>query len=428
MSRATERGATKKAMSQAAAKEYLQNNTIVSRDGKVMNMYKFLKEVKRKEPQMFNSAQFSTAELSAEGIGNLTKGRWNPLNVENAALRVGREFGATFENQAKLAIILDTWQKGGTIEQGLEMAEEAIFNYSKLTFFEREVMRRLIPFYTFARKNAEYQMRKMLISPGYTAAQYKFFNNMDYSLSEGAGTDEDGLPFYLRSQMGFGVGKVGEGGKYYAGFGLPIEEFLNRLNSEDGVISGTIRTTLASANPLIKYPLELGFDKDIFRNRPITEITNPGRLTEMIGGMDNAVGNQFKKLLDYRETQVPVYRDGKIVGYTTKAYANPYALHFLRSMPFARVGSTITSMSNTAEISRGGRDSFAERLFDQLSGVFGVGILRPDQARQQFYDDLNKYKELGDWLQRAGYDVRKYETYYKYRTPVEKAIDKEGLE
>ncbi|RLC45765.1 MAG: hypothetical protein DRH57_07405, partial [Candidatus Cloacimonadota bacterium] len=173
-----------------------------------------------------------------------------------------RSAGNFVEGWQKTTAMAEALRQGKTLKQAVKLAEQAGFDYTKITKFESKVMRRLIPFYTFARKNAELQLSTMAKHPERIVNQVKFAHNLS-EVFGGKPTEEDlkGLPDWALSGLGFKV----SGSRYLTKFGLPLEEFIERIN-EPG------KSTLSSTNPLIKYPLEAKMGWDFFREKKITDI------------------------------------------------------------------------------------------------------------------------------------------------------------
>lgn len=362
-----------------------------------------------KESDILDSGAFGRTEQfieEAQKTTNLSK--FNPLSRNNVAFQAGRKFGSAAEAQAKLVSVISAVIEGKSVKEGVKQAEDALFNYSKLTEFERSVMRRLIPFYTFARKNAEFQIKTLATNPGRVATELKAINGIGEAIGEPV-TEEDiqGLPSYVLQSLGIkgaGTNKFGQP-QFFSGLGLPIEEFLGRFSGDKGIIANTIGNLMAQANPVIKFPAERATGVDFFRERPITEITNGADLKVVIDGLEKAspkLAEEFKKLVQWAE--IPgkaVYANGKVVDRETKYTANPFVLHFMRNLFTSRIQSTIGFVSGDDQTNM----MKALRFF---TGVRGWSI---DTEQQKFYNDLNRSQELKDFLIRMGL-ISKFETVF----------------
>lgn len=70
----------------------------------------------------------------------------------NKAVDFGGGIQNTNEEIAKLQQFIYQRSKGKTADEAKKLAEKALFNYGDLTPFEKNVLKRIIPFYTFTRK------------------------------------------------------------------------------------------------------------------------------------------------------------------------------------------------------------------------------------------------------------------------------------
>ena len=91
--------------------------------------------------------------------------------TESLPLRYGFKFGSMVENNARLAVFLNHVKKGKftnkeeLFDHASMMTKKALFDYSDLSAFEQNVFKRLIPFYTWSRKNIPAQIEGLLTNP-----------------------------------------------------------------------------------------------------------------------------------------------------------------------------------------------------------------------------------------------------------------------
>jgi len=77
----------------------------------------------------------------------------------------GMAFGSTIENNARIAHFLDRLNKGDDVMQAATSVKKFLFNYGDLTAFEKQVTKRLMPFYTWTRKNVPLQAEMLWKQP-----------------------------------------------------------------------------------------------------------------------------------------------------------------------------------------------------------------------------------------------------------------------
>lgn len=216
----------------------------------------------------------------------------NPLRMEGVfggtenfpALEVGRKVGTNIEDFFRGANFLGNTRKGMSPTMAGLTARDIHFDYDALTNFEKKVMRQVIPFYTFARKNSAAQLENLVRSPGSVIAQMR---------AMASGRDEDGYtPNYLAAGGAVPVGEE-EGGmrRYISGFGTPLEEALSRFQFKGGMPDAkhTLLQIASSMNPLIKGPLEQVFDTQFHTGRPLSSLRPQGTASAIgrLVGEDN---------------------------------------------------------------------------------------------------------------------------------------------
>ena len=87
------------------------------------------------------------------------------FGVNNPALQFNRWMGSVIEDNAKLAHFLNRLKKGDSAEAASMSVKRYMFDYGELTTREREIMKAVIPFYTWMRKNIPLQISAVLEHP-----------------------------------------------------------------------------------------------------------------------------------------------------------------------------------------------------------------------------------------------------------------------
>lgn len=259
-------------------------------------------------------------------IEEITRGKFSFKKIKDP----GRNLGNAIETFHKAAGTIMGLKQGKGLDEAMKLAERAGFDYSKITKFEAKIMRRMIPFYTFMKKNAELQLKTLKYHPERIINQAKLATGLSEMLG-GKVTEEDikGLPDWVLSGLGFKI----SGDKYLSSFGLPIEEFIDNVNRP-------LMKTLTSLNPLIKYPLESKLGYDFFREREIVDIKkvapNTGaKLYEM---------DQKGHLPDWLSQSLNIKRRMYQGEYIYEA--SPKVLHIVRNLPTSRIQNTLESIFN----------------------------------------------------------------------------------
>lgn len=108
-------------------------------------------------------------------IGEQSSGRF--VDEIDSILKYGRaknfnpmqypkEFGSFIESNSRIGLFIDQLHKGKTVEEAALHVKKYLFNYDELTQFERNVMKRIIPFYTWWKKNIPLQIEMLATKPG----------------------------------------------------------------------------------------------------------------------------------------------------------------------------------------------------------------------------------------------------------------------
>jgi len=113
------------------------------------------------------------------------------------ALEKPRMAGTAVENNARLALFLDQLDKGIDIGSAARHTKKFLFDYGELTQFEKKVMRKLFPFYTWIRKNLPLEVEMLFRQPGKFGGIKKTQEEFE-SLSERP--DEKYLPDWMREK------------------------------------------------------------------------------------------------------------------------------------------------------------------------------------------------------------------------------------
>ena len=185
----------------------------------------------------FNKARKGNITID-ELINGVTKPKSNPIE---AIFNTSQKVGDNIEKLAKRQQFSILLERGYSPLEAKQHVDKFLFDYSDLTDFETDFMKRIIPFYTFTKKNMELQIDTLLHNP----------------------TPVKNARRILDNQRKVNVSKE--------------EETLIKDNDKDKIITNfggkkrTISTNLpwiqdvnplGSLNPIIKTPLEMATNKN----------------------------------------------------------------------------------------------------------------------------------------------------------------------
>jgi hypothetical protein len=243
------------------------------------------------------------------------------LSQSSIPFRVGRAIGNFIETSQKATAYVTALNQGKSINEALKLAEVAGFDYRMLTKFESQIMKRLIPFYSFTRKNIELQMKTLGENPQRINQVIKFFENVGERPSE---EEKQGLPSYISEGFGIKLPDTADGLKQYISqFGTPIESF-TQLFSGNAILNA-----LSMTNPILKTPIEIGIGKDSFREKDLKDVYNASEYSK--------APQVIKDLLQIKEVKKSVFnkdKNGKLIktGERIEYVANPERLLIARGL------------------------------------------------------------------------------------------------
>jgi hypothetical protein len=171
--------------------------------------------------------------------------------------RLIRTANSQVEDVVRLGVGMDTLRWGGSADDALDRIARSQFDYGELSSFESGVMRRIVPFYVWTRKNVPYQFAKLATNPAAYNRLMAVKKNMEL------GTEDEGLvpdwflhPFGIRTPWSYAGARV---------YGVPDLPFLD-LHRYDPTrtapgdptygLSETWQNMLWQLTPLVKIPIE----------------------------------------------------------------------------------------------------------------------------------------------------------------------------
>lgn len=336
---------------------------------------------------------FFGAEVELEAMKSMKTPLKTTLQQTGRTLDVGRKVGNKVEAFARVQNFISNIARGHSFSEAARHTKQFLFDYDNLSKFEKEIMRRLFPFYTWTRKNIELQIKLMATKPGFIANQMKAIRDLSDSIG-GDSTPEDRqyLPDYIAQQLGIKLGKDGDKTKYLAGFGLPIESFAK--------FGDPMRELYGMSSPLVQAPTELFFDKVPFTGQQLSLDTDGSAFVNF--------PKKMKDFLEFREIK-ETQRSGKT---KTTYYVNPYKKWLIYKLPVSRFASTYSKATQPGR-------SDTEKVMNLLTGVKTYNV---DLDTQKYWVDKERSDYIVDLLTKLG--VMKSDTFYRKPSDAKTKSDK----
>lgn len=216
--------------------------------------------------------------------------------IAGTPVDVGRAVGRAIEGEARMVNFIANLKRGYDFDDAAVKVKEFLFDYDNLSPFEKDFMRRAIPFYTWTRKNIALQLKALATVPGKPIAQMKVLRAMEEMFGEPKEEEEKQFaPDFVMAGMNVLLERKGDDRTFLIGFDLPIENAFEFFNKP-------LRETITSIAPFLKVPLEAATGQDFFKEKAIKE-DDSGR--SFVNYPQNV-----KDWLDYTEREVTT-KDGR---------------------------------------------------------------------------------------------------------------------
>lgn len=201
-------------------------------------------------------------------VENMSKtGKDNVINKLKHPFQTSREMGDVTDQVSRFALY--KWArevKGMSPEEAAKKVKEVQYDYSDLTPFERNVMKRAIPFYTWSRMNIPFQLKSLINDP----RSYAGINKIRLNAQSTAGLDENNTPDFMKNNFAIPLSH-----SKMLGLNLPLGD-LTKLSSPLKLLTDGI-------SPIIKTPLEESLNYNFFKGKPIEKFA--GQDKKYLGGL-----------------------------------------------------------------------------------------------------------------------------------------------
>ena len=203
--------------------------------------------------------------------------------TRNAMLNAAQKFSDYTDTVARLGGMIALMRQGISADVAAKRITSALVDYSSLTSFERQTLRRIFPWWAYTSRIGKYVVGQLAQNPGGGYAQTM------RALSTLQASDEDTyVPEALRQQFAF---RVPDAIKPYLGIdpnspnttfltdidipGIDTLSLLGLAPTAYGTVQSTAYNLAQQANPFIKSAMELATGTDTFSRRPLEQAVTP---------------------------------------------------------------------------------------------------------------------------------------------------------
>ena len=191
-----------------------------------------------------------------EQIREMVAGKKGPLNKLADLNTTANEYMDSLNRVALLMYANDNpkyLEKLGKSD-AIEAVKYALMDPSNMSDFERNVMKKIIPFYTFTKQNLLFQATNIMKNTPKYNRLIKAFNSIYSNL------DENQYQKYQKEGMQIPLGTDKDGNTLFLKTNLPLSDL-------GEFMSNPLQKTLASTSPLIRTPYEMVTGQDVFTGR-----------------------------------------------------------------------------------------------------------------------------------------------------------------
>jgi endonuclease YncB( thermonuclease family) len=213
------------------------------------------------------------AGSATTGLIKKLKPKYDPTDSENFILyRKGGEWGNQIENSDRLLHFAALLKQGNSFEQAAYQAKQFLFDYSDLTTFEQQVMKRIFPFYTWMRKNSALQVEQLLEQPEKFRLVAKELNMLEGGLSEEERLKDGDVSRFAEDWIQLPLSTTNTNGQpepILLNPNLPFQDLSRIPNPFDPINS--IKALFTQSNPIIKIPTEQVSNTNVFLDSDIVD-------------------------------------------------------------------------------------------------------------------------------------------------------------
>lgn len=202
----------------------------------------------------------------------------NPLSSDFVPYRGVMKAQGEIEEMSRFINVITHLDNGEDLATAIDRTTKALFDYSDLTDFEQNVMKRVIPFYTFMRNNIPLQLENMANSPAKYQRMLDFYNTAEDLNSE---REQKLKPSYLDGMLSIGNNR-------FLNLPNPVFELETLINPKDFA---------QGLNPMIKTPIELLMNKQMYSGSDISKYDKTGEKVKYAVDSALPVFNQVSNAL-----------------------------------------------------------------------------------------------------------------------------------
>jgi hypothetical protein len=355
-------------------------------------------EVGAAAPRPFagDAAGFAKKAVGRDGTTN-----WNPFDQAGvfgrtedkfAPVAAGRALGNAVEDWLRMTHYATKRATGSSPADAKLAVLKYQLDYSAMSEFERNVMKRMFPFYAFSRRNLPPLLEDLATKPAKLAAVTR--------LATGSRTEGEFVPPWVAEGSSIRIPGAPDGkSRFISSFGLPIED--EGVKTVGALAQGDMRRVFQQlfgmGQPLMKLPAEVATGTQMYSGRPLSTL-QPYEFTTLGG----AIPDDYARAISQTVSNTPLSRTAAVVNRFTDGRET-----LATDLLSLAVGSRITDVDSQKAKEQAAMQLLREHLRGQPGVRSSENIyVRPDDLPQVRPEDLTLYGLLRDLQARGAQRAR----------------------
>jgi len=292
------------------------------------------------------------------------------------------------ENLHRLAHFMDKVQKGASVSDAILSTKKFLFDYTDLTPFEKGVLRRVVPFYTFARKNLPLQLESLVTRPGKASKLFVVQNFIQRDEGGEEGLEATAVPPWARRRIfGFKPGDEPKSVDVFEGLGIGFEEL--------ALLDAPLDEFIAMMRPELKAAGELVAQKDSFTGLPIEDADRAPSVLRYLSEVPG--GKVFLDSVGFREVKGA---NGEVIDFRM----DPIKRRFFSLVPGLGAGSRVISTASRVDDQLSARRTPTNQILREITGLTVTSFSREERIINNMRNALEALESQIRDLKRQGFE------------------------
>ena len=296
-------------------------------------------------------------------------------NLAQQGLKAAQDSGDYIETWTRFSHFMDRLSKGMSIDDAVSDVRMYHVDYRNLTNVERNTFRRIMPYYTYMRKNLPIQMNNLLSSFNKVGMITHLVDSSYQTLERNNGGQPLIVDDYLKEGMALPIGVDDSGNITYLNWNLPINDLARLKYNFSDFFEANV---LDMVSPLIRSGVELNTNTNLRFGTQIQKFE--GETTPLIPGLGGSP--EIGRYADYMLQQMGVVNTGRqTVGHIIKALQGEPQDPLKPINPLAYVGlQSFVPTRNQQNTANSQAYEYRDQLQDHIRKLKAKGGYVPDTA------------------------------------------------